>query len=380
MRVLLLDAMNKNTLSIVRHLGRRRLCEIDLVYHAPTSVALYSRYVRKRIWMPNPKTERDAFVKHLLTHLSRTHYDILMPVGFRTHGICASHRAEIQKLTSLIITTEANMEIASNKIKTYALADRLGVPYPKTVALKDPGEISKISLDFPVVIKAPLESGINIVDYASDANSLYRKYLSMCERYEFKSLLPLVQEYIVGAGYGFFAYYEEGVCKRIFMHRRIREYPVTGGASVCAESFWDEELIRLGKKMLDDLHWDGIAMVEFKKDVRDGSYKLMEINPKFWGSLDLALCSGVLFPHFLIRRAAGESLVYSDTYKQTRFQWILNGEVFHFLEKPGTLASILKDGFRSKNDLWITDPAPNVYQLVLLAFHLIRRIFKHDRH
>ena len=67
------------------------------------------------------------------------------------------------------------------------------------------------------------------------------------------------------------------------MHRRLREYPVTGGPSALAESIYDPMLMEQGLKLLDNLQWHGVAMVEFKKDERTGRYVLMEINPKFCG-------------------------------------------------------------------------------------------------
>ena len=83
------------------------------------------------------------------------------------------------------------------------------------------------------------------------------------------------------------------------MHRRIRERLVMGGPSTCAESVYDSKLLDYGLRVLKNLKWHGVAMVEFKKDSIDGEFKLMEINPKFWGSLDLAIASGVDFPYLL---------------------------------------------------------------------------------
>ena len=56
------------------------------------------------------------------------------------------------------------------------------------------------------------------------------------------------------------------------MHRRIREYPSSGGPSTCAESYFDEKMLEYGKKILDHLKWDGVAMIEFKKDDSSGTY------------------------------------------------------------------------------------------------------------
>ena len=68
------------------------------------------------------------------------------------------------------------------------------------------------------------------------------------------------------------------------MHQRIREYPITGGSSTCAKSVYCDELKRIGLKILKELHWHGVAMVEFKKRTCNGTYVLMESNPNFSGS------------------------------------------------------------------------------------------------
>lgn len=87
------------------------------------------------------------------------------------------------------------------------------------------------------------------------------------------------------------------------MHKRIRELYTMGGPSTCAISVYDPKLLDYGLKILGALNWHGIAMVEFKKDSKDGTFKLMEINPKFWGSLDLAIASGIDFPYLLYKMA-----------------------------------------------------------------------------
>ncbi len=153
------------------------------------------------------------------------------------------------------------------------------------------------------------------------------------------------------------------------MHHRIREYPVTGGASVCAESFYEEELKGLGMKLLDHLKWEGVAMVEFKKDNKDGKYKLMEINPKLWGSLELAITAGVHFPELLVE-ASEERLEFREsTYDKSTFQWLLNGELFHFIERPGAFFRILRSLLISKKDFRWDDIKPNLFQVANIFVH-----------
>ena len=91
--------------------------------------------------------------------------------------------------------------------------------------------------------------------------------------------------------------------RALFVHKRLREYPLSGGPSTLRESVVRPEVAELAVRLLRALNWFGLAMVEFKVDPRDGVPKLMEVNPKLWGSLSLAIASGVDFPALLYRLA-----------------------------------------------------------------------------
>jgi hypothetical protein len=105
----------------------------------------------------------------------------------------------------------------------------------------------------------------------------------------------LLQEYVRGTGFGVEMLTYEGRPLAAFQHKRLREVPVTGGASSLRESVpLDPELYAYATRLLAALHWTGLAMVEFK--VGNDGPKLMEINGRVWGSLPLAVQSGVNFP------------------------------------------------------------------------------------
>ncbi|MCZ7584034.1 MAG: ATP-grasp domain-containing protein [Deltaproteobacteria bacterium] len=107
-----------------------------------------------------------------------------------------------------------------------------------------------------------------------------------------------------------------------FFHRRLRELPPSGGISVLSEAIPpDPEAARAGRALLEALHWTGPAMVEFKRDA-DGRPCLMEINGRFWGSLQLAIDAGVDFPALLVRAAQGDAIVPPDYKSGTRLRYL----------------------------------------------------------
>jgi predicted ATP-grasp superfamily ATP-dependent carboligase len=116
---------------------------------------------------------------------------------------------------------------------------------------------------------------------------------------------PLIQEKVEGPGYGVGVLAEEGRILASVSHRRIREYPVTGGPSTICVSVDEPRLTGYAAALIRELGWTGVAMVEFKKD---DDFRLMEVNPRFWGSLPLATRAGVNLPALLCRHAMGEDI------------------------------------------------------------------------
>ena len=214
----------------------------------------------------------------------------------------------------------------------------------------------------------------------------------------------LAQEYIGGDGWGFSALYWHGRRVRHFMHRRVREWPPSGGASACAESVPEfPELERDGTALLDALKWHGVAMVEFKGSRAphpdpaarsDGvemsanrpspdppldtavkpapasaSLALMEINAKFWGSHDAALASGVNFPSDLVALMEGRQLPPQVPYPPMRISWPLGGDLWHGLFQPTALIPVLRDALSpAVAHTWrADDPGPTWRELLQWA-------------
>ena len=374
-RILILDGDHKNALAIVRHLGKTKQYKIDVTSHIKASICFFSKYVSKKIMVTNPKQNPGKYISDILNILDSKDYLLLIPVSYISFQLCAKNKQNILRHTHITLASYDNIKLASSKIETYHLAEKLKLPYPKIIELSRIEDIKSVEIEYPCVIKAPYELGKNLVEYAHSKGEMINKFSKMCKENNFEGALPIIQEYIVGEGVGFFAFYKNGECKNYFMHRRIREYPITGGASVVAESFYNEQILEYGKRILDKLHWEGVVMVEFKKNNKTGVYNLMEINAKLWGSLDLALVSGANFPQMLINDALRNN-IEKWHYKENRFQWILNGDLFYILERPTLFFSFFKNLFVSKNDFWIRDILPNLFQLTYIPVHYYKKWFK----
>lgn len=375
-QVLVTDEHYKHSLGIIRHLGRQGVL-VSVAASSRESLACRSRFCREVILAEDSRLE--TLVATILKAARERHFDLIIPVSYSMTLALAQRKDELLPYTRLEIAREQCVAMAADKLQMTVLAQRLGVPAPWTVSCLESKELAP-GLRFPVVVKPKRETpGRPPIRYARNSSEL-RIILEETSSSAGDDALAdlIIQEYIPGRGCGLFATYQRGVCKRVFMHRRVREYPASGGVSSCAESFYDSKLAVYGRRLLNELNWHGVAMVEFRRDSRDGEYKLMEINPKFWGSLDLALAAGADFPGDLCKMALGQPLTFSDHYdRNLRFHWPLSGqgELFHLWTQPQSLFAVAFDYLnpRVKSNVWLSDLNPNINELSKLFGRIFRR-------
>ena len=152
--------------------------------------------------------------------------------------------------------------------------------------------------------------------------------------------------------------------KAIFTYTRLREYPRNGGPSVLRESTDDRQVKELALKFFKGIRWKGVAMIEFKIDNRDGVPKLMEVNPRFWGSLALPIFAGVDFPFLLYQLACGKQVdVVNDYRLGVRARWLLLGDLLWLIKSRNLFADINAFArFFDKNQTYdiasLSDPGP----------------------
>ena len=362
-RVLLTDGGYKHTVGAARSLWQHGY-QVDVIGE-PRSLARWSRCV-SMVAYPQSRFN-DEYIDEFSTFLASSDYKILLPIGAHSVELISRHREQLQKLCAIPLPPHRAIELCLDKTATARFATEMGIKTPQTWAYTSLDDLEQhvSELVFPVVVKSKHEIAKWPPFYAHTASQLLDKLAplygtTVTNKVDF----PIIQQYIDGVGVGFFAVYQHGHCKRVFMHQRIREIPPSGGASCCATSIYQPDLMANGRRLLDALSWHGVAMVEFKRERNTGALYLLEINPKFWGSLQLAMASGVDFPHLDVQVAEGEELAYSEEYQVgLKYHWPLDGEIQHVLERPKAIFSVLVDSIdpRVQSNLTIKDPLPAMY-------------------
>lgn len=302
MKVLVTDGENRSALAITRSLGRKGY-DVFVSSKESRSISASSKYCRKAFKVPDPLYYRSIYLRTISEIVNREKVEVIVPTT--EQSICCLNKARDQlgKHVVLACATHEKMEAVSNKYRLFQMAEKLGVAIPRTIYVTGVDDFrekrSQIS-DFPVVVK-PAYSKTEEEDKIISAGVMYAANNDELSRlYDTRPVLrhaSLIQELIVGDGAGLFTLFDHDRHLALFSHRRLLEKPPSGGVSVLSESvLLDEEMVESAEKLLSAVDWQGIAMVEFKRDARDGKAKLMEINGRFWGSLQLSVSAGMDFP------------------------------------------------------------------------------------
>lgn len=333
--VLVTDGHFRKSLAVVRSLGRKGI-PVAVGERTFLNTSFFSKYCTRRLVYPSPQQSPNQFIEFLLKEIKKKQYDCLFPMEEGTLLLLAKYYSQISEYTYLLIPDLKKIEFVRDKGNLMRFAESHGFPVPKTwySPPASPSPAVGGGMGEGVVIKPRISSGSFGIVYVKKREDLVSSYQNVHERYPF----PLIQEWIPDGGgvFGLSALFDEASSvKAAFVHKKLRMYPVQGGPSTLAEGVEHPQIMELGLSLLKSLNWVGVGMVEFKVDPRDGIPKLMEVNPRFWGSLQLAIVSGVDFPFLILKMARKERFDPVLRYAVgKRFRWLLLGDILHFLKHP----------------------------------------------
>ncbi len=291
---LLLDGHSRAAVETLQSLGRAGIA-VDVSSECEC-LAFRSRYCRHRLPQPD-SSDPEAFVIWLSEVVGANRYSLIVP-STETSLRCLSRLPESHAVRhKAVLPPNRALEVALSKQLTWELAKSLEVAVPASRLITAREEVPD-SRDFPRVLKpvtSMVAAGGEMVCLTPVLVRTRNQWARALDN--FLPLCPVLeQEYVAGSGLGIECLYKHGSCVWYFQHERVHELPLTGGGSTYRRSSpVDKSLLTEATRLLDNLKWHGVAMVEFKGSAERG-FRLMEINPRLWGSLALAVDAGVDFP------------------------------------------------------------------------------------
>lgn len=349
--VLITDGNQRKSLVAARAFGRAGW-RVLVAEETAWQMTRFSRYAGR--WLVSPSArDPERYGRWLVAAADRAGADLVLPMddGSMAAAVaCASALGD-----RVLVPGREQWEVARDKGRTQELARRTGVPAPAGGPAPELAAAAAIAgeVGYPVVIQARQESGgrgLAFVDSPADLPEAYRRVAAV-------DPAPLVKRRLVGGTFWdvCLIYDRAGAVRSAFVQRELRHFPLHGGTSTLQESVERPDLIELATRLLAPLGWTGVAEVEFLQ-TPDGRPWLMEINPRFWASVGLAVDCGVNFPLLTAALAAGEGATAgAGTPGVTaeagaaglravpgqapypvgrRCRWLLPGDILHYLANP----------------------------------------------
>lgn len=372
------------TLALARSLGALNVPVYYLTHDSP--LPGWSRFVRETIRWAGPHDDGAMAFLRQMAEKPGLKGCLLVPSGDGEVQLVSQHREELSALYKIILPEWSNLQWLCEKPLLYKRAAELGVSIPRTYALTSAADIDGLDVMFPVILKPNMGGGNTSIARAKVIRADDREGLKTAfadASGEIGADNVVVQELIPGGGESQFSYaalWLDGEPVAEFTARRARQYPVDFGyTSTRVEVVDNRQAVEAARKILKSAGHSGLVEVEFKFDGRDGSLKLLDVNPRPWSWFGLCSAAGIDLGGLLWRVANGMPTGQAVTARQgTSWSYLIRDTVAAFtLVRRGQvrlgdyLTSLGK--IRSWAAFAPNDPLPGLIDLPLTALRVLRK-------
>jgi predicted ATP-grasp superfamily ATP-dependent carboligase len=377
-RLFITNALQRKSLSVTRSMGRQGhdITTLETTSWNPTSFSKYSNRFVKTL---DPSKDPEQFYDMLKARITLQGCDVLYPMDDDTMKIVIEHQEELEKICHFTVPSKESFQKALYKDLAVQTAMSQDVRCPATVFPKqDEDLVQSVShLDFPILIRAVNQSGsrgMRVVNHIDETEKVYRE---MCACYP----RVIIQEYIEPSRKidVCLLYNREGRLCASFVQEELRNYPPVTGPSTVQESIVHDAALESAVLIMDSLHWTGIAEVEFILDRTGEKLYFMEINPRFWSSLELSVLAGVDFPKLYYEVSVTGDCEKVTTYRTgVKTRWFFPGDLMAFLSAKEKLSMNPPFFFAGRaglrdDTIRFSDPFPILGLFLATVYYLMNR-------
>lgn len=333
-------------LPVVRELGKTGL-EIFVLFQTRNTPVYYSKYLNGGF--AKLPVNLDNKIVTLISDYCKDHeIDYIICLSEEIKRLLIFSSEKIKGIKHAFPKPLA-YDTALQKSKSASFVKDLGVPTPKTYIVKSKSDLRKIKHDFrePLVVKGTRGDSSSHVRYAYSSNELEKHFNEICNIEKSISSAedyPIIQEFIGGPTYLTQSISQHGKVKAIIPHLKLREWPVTGGVTTLGVTISEPKLVAHTRKIMEALGWHGEAGMEWKYNPKIDDFYFIEMNPRFEGSVDLAIKSGVNLPLILMDIIKNNTVDAIPEHSVNIFyRWFFQLDFRFFVNKPyGMMKFILE--------------------------------------
>lgn len=372
--VLVSDVDSRKGLDVLNMMQRKYKFKCILAAGKDTKIQLPIVYGKKVHLLRN--SSFDLFKLDLQSILSRfpNQHIIYMPVAetLTRHLIRFIQEEKVDNLHH-ILPDQHFFNLCANKGEFQKYCEERNFPVPKSY---NQNSIVDLRANFrSVLIKPKSGQGSVGIHYLNSIEDLDKHTPIDFEK-------NIVQERIVSKNQvaGAFFFCVDGNVISSYCHQRIRTFPEIGGVTVFSKSIRDEQILKIGAELLKSMNWNGLAMIEFMFDEPSQSWRIIELNPRIWGSIMLsAHCEADLLKHYVQFAIDKNNSKPNLTFKEEKFiRWVFPFDFIAFVKRKIGF----KELFFRKNACFINFTYSNFWRSLsymlyfTFNFSSIKRFFK----
>lgn len=326
-KVLLLEANSIQSQPIAKSLKKKGyytigFCEEKLSY------GYYSKYFDEKYLTCSSAHEPDAFYTFLVNYLKKTHVDVVIPMSDDSAVFLAKNQNELLSYTTFSIPSYENFMQGYDKNQLMKVCKELGVAHPMTIDLAEDYDLA--GMIYPAIIKPNLTTGgrgMSIVNNQEELEAIIEPTVAKYGKSHVQEFVPaggrqIKVQLLVDDS-------QNLLCSSVMCKKRM--YPVKGGSSCCNVTIGNEELVSTCLKVLKAIKWRGFADFDIIEDPRDGSLKIMEINPRIPACIKSTIAAGIDWGEAVVKKALHQP-VQKYNYREGVVLRYLGFDVLWFLK------------------------------------------------
>ena len=366
-------------LGIARSLGRKGIpiCVVD----DQRSVSEFSKYTSRTVRVKDLRDENQT-VDSILEVGQRYGLKgwVLYPTRDETVAAFSRHRDRLSTFFRVTTPGWETVRWAWDKKNTYARAEELGIPAPKTFNPRSEEELEDLYARLPLALKPAVKENFFYATGAKAWRAETPDQLKQIFRKAAKQIRPeeiLIQEIIPGDGhrqYSYCAFFRDGKAHSTLVAKRLRQHPHEfGRAATYVETVDSSGIAELAERFLRAIDYYGLVEVEFKQDPRDGQFKILDVNARTWGFHSIGEAAGVDFPYLLYADQMGMPVEKAQakpgvgwlrlvTDLPTVASYLLRGDI----SVPSYIQSLKRT--RIESVFSRTDPLPSIAEGLMLPY------------
>ena len=339
-RVLILEGYAKQCLPFIREF-RKMGCEVSALCNSRLDVAHASRYTNHKIRGICNRDDESGTTEYIRKLLQTGNYDVVIPMVDFSASILSKNKEEFSKYCKVLANDWNVYEIAGDKNKTMEVCMKNDIPCPITILdVKTIDDITKANISFPIAAKPKTgygAIGFKKINSREELIEFVERTKDNIGEYVFQEFVPQTDLQYECAMF----IDNNNEVKTSVVFSKNRWFPVNGGSSTLNITVERPDIVENCTKLLRLINWRGPADIDLIQDPRDGTAKIMEINPRVSGSVKITFLAGTNQAKQMLELLFDKEVTKYDTYKldqrlrcsQTDFLWFLKSKN-RFKSKP----------------------------------------------